>query len=109
MGRLGGEKSGSGPEREERHGKRKARTLVGACPYLLAIYTPIVGLDHDISLPGDVDARALDLLDITRIFVGTDDLFELLGFQLCTGRGQPRARGWMDHGPFFVFRRIRRS
>ena len=51
--------------------------IVKTGPYLLAVQTPVVRLDDDEALAGDVQAGALDLLDVAGILVSGDDLLHL--------------------------------
>lgn len=59
---------------------------------LLAVQTPLVGLQHDELLAGDVEATALDLLDtvrITLVLVCIDNLRHLLGINGEARRSSP--------------------
>lgn len=64
--------------REKR--KRKAT-------HLLAVQASVFGLDDDESLTGDVEAGALDLLDIALVLVCVDNLLHLLGGDLSSVAG----------------------
>ena len=49
------------------------------CTHLLAVNTPVVRLDDDEALAGDVQAGALDLLDVAGVLVGGDDFLHFGG------------------------------
>ena len=59
--------------------------------HLLAVDTPAVRLDDDEALAGDVQAGALDLLDVASVLVGGDDLLNFGGRDGETSAGRPDA------------------
>ena len=54
-------------------------TTVLFCTHLLAINTPIIRLDDNEALAGDVQAGALDLLDVAGVLVRGDDFLHFGG------------------------------
>ena len=56
--------------------------------HLLAVETPVVGLDANVAVAGNVEAGALDLLDVALVVVCVDD-----GLDLGGGDGEACARG----------------
>lgn len=63
----------------------------GKITHLLAVNTPVVRLDDDEALAGDVQAVALDLLDVAGVLVGGDNLLHLSGRDGEAGAGRPDA------------------
>ena len=61
------------------------------CTHLLAVNTPVVRLDDDEALAGDVQAGALDLLDVAGVLVGGDDFLHFGGRDGEAGAGRPDA------------------
>lgn len=59
--------------------------------HLLAVDTPVVRLDDDEALAGNVQAGALDLLDVAGVLVGGDDLLHFGGGDGEAGAGRPDA------------------
>ena len=50
--------------------------------YLLSIQTSTIGLYANVAFTRDVKAALLDLLNISRIRIGSDDFFYLCGVDL---------------------------
>ena len=65
--------------------------LGSPCTHLLAVNTPVVRLDDDEALAGDVQAGALDLLDVGGVLVGGDNLLHFGGRDGEAGAGRPDA------------------
>ena len=63
----------------------------GRTTHLLAVDTPVVRLDDDEALAGDVQAVALDLLDVAGVLVGGNNLLHLGGRHGEAGAGRPDA------------------
>ena len=57
--------------------------------HLLAVNTPVIRLDDDEALAGDVQAGALDLLDVAGVLVGGDDFLHFRGRDGEAGAGRP--------------------
>jgi len=59
--------------------------------HLLAVDTPLVGLDHNVAVAGDVEAGALALLDVALVVVCGNNLFHLGGLDGEAGACGPDA------------------
>jgi hypothetical protein len=62
--------------------------FLACATHLLAVETPLVRLDANVAVAGDVEAGALDLLDVGLVVVCVDD-----GLDLGGGDGEARACG----------------